>query len=138
MLSHCLVMVRAARPRISWRSGILVEAVLLSEGGIGSTHAVARRVGLQSRFALARLLKRDDLPALHRLAGWATVLSWVQAAERDGTSLCRLAFRARRHPSACYRLVKEVTGLRWLALRTRGSAWAEKRLIREICLSSLR
>ncbi len=138
MLSHCLVMVRSARPEMSWRSSILVEAVLLADGGIGPTHAVAQRIGLQSRFALARLLRREDLPALHRLAGWATVLSWLEEAERDGTALCRLAFNSGRHPSACYRLVKEVTGLRWLALRTRGSAWAEERLIREIRLSSQR
>ena len=32
-------------------------------------------------------------------------------------------FRARKDPATCYRTVKRITGLRWLEIRRRGSAW---------------
>jgi hypothetical protein len=131
MLAHPLSAIRAVRPGMTLFSRAIVEAICLSEGPIGSARDVARQLGLQNRFKLARLLKREGLPPLHRLAEWATVLSWVLAAERDGVSLCWMAFRSRRHPSACYRLVREVTGLRWEEVRARGSRWVQRQLLRE-------
>ena len=122
--------IRAARPQMTLRARAVVEAVLLSGGSIGSAQAVARLLGLGNRFKLARLLRREGLPPLHRLAEWTTVLSWVLAAEQSGVSLCWLAFRSRRHPSSCYRLVKEVTGLRWEAVRERGSRWVQAELLK--------
>lgn len=111
----------------------VVDAILLTEGPIGSATTVARHLGLNNRFQLARMLKREGLPPLHRLGEWATVLSWTIAAERDGLSLCRIAFRSRRYPSACYRLVKEVTGFGWQEVKDRGSEWVERQFIRELC-----
>jgi hypothetical protein len=131
MLAEPLSDIRAARPAMTLFSRAVVEAILLAEGSIGSAQVVARELGLRNRFELARLLKREGVPPLHRLAQWATVLSWVVAAERDGVSLCWMAFRARRHPSACYRLVKEVTGLRWDEVRARGSGWVQRQLLAE-------
>src|SRR6266566_2132929 len=83
---------------------------------------------LPNRFKLARMLRQDGLPPLHRLAEWATVESWVSAAERDAVSLCYLAFRSRQHPSACYRLVKRITGICWDDVRARGSRWVQRQL----------
>jgi hypothetical protein len=131
VLAQSLTAIRAARPGMTLYSRAIVEAICLSEGPIGSAQQVARHLALPNRFKLARLLKREGLPPLHRLAEWATVLSWVVAAERNGVSLCWLAFRSRRHPSACYRLVKEVTGLRWEAVRARGSRWVQHQLLQE-------
>ena len=125
MLAHSLAVVRCLRPDIPLLPRAVVEAVLLSEGTIGSADEVARRLGLRNRFQLARLLKHHGLPPLHRLAEWATLESWVLSAERDGVSLCHIAFRTKRHPSACYRLVKEITGLGWEEVRGRGSAWVQ-------------
>src|SRR2546427_8510742 len=51
------------------------------------------------RSRLARLLNQQGLPPLHRLAEWATVLSWLVTAERNHVSLCWIAFRSRRHRS---------------------------------------
>jgi len=110
----------------------IVEAICLCEGPIGPADQVARQLGLPSRFKLARLLKRAGLPPLHRLAEWATVLSWVATAEREDVSLCWIAFRCRRHPSACYRAVKEVTGLRWESVLARGSGWVQSKFLSEI------
>lgn len=132
MLTQPLAGLCAARPTLTLFTRAVVEAVFLCEGPIGSAQTVARVLGLPNRFKLARLLKRERLPPLHRLAEWATVLSWVVVAERDGVSLSWIAYRSRRHPSACYRLVKEVTGLRWEQVRARGSRWAERRFLREL------
>src|SRR5580765_7347184 len=111
MLAHSLAVVRAVRPDLPIFARAVVEAICLTEGPIGSAQEVARHLGLANRFQLARLLKHEGLPPLHRLAEWATLESWVLTAERDGVSLCHIAFRSKRHPSACYRLVKELIGL---------------------------
>ena len=132
MLTHSLNAIRAILPQLTPLPRAVVEAVLWVEGPIGPARAVAEELGLRNRFTLARLLKGAGLPPLHRLAEWTTVLSWVAAAERNGSSLCRLAFRSGRHPSACYRLVREVTGLSWKAVRERGAAWVERQLIHEV------
>lgn len=139
MLTTPLAAIRATRPAMTLYPRAVVEAVLLSEGPIGSAQRVAQELGLPNRFKLARLLKREGLPPLHRIAGWATVLSWTICAERRGVSLCWIAFRAGRHPSACYRLVREVTGARWEEIRARGSAWVQRQFLRELeSLSSAR
>ncbi len=124
--------IQTARPGMKLFPRSIVEAILLTEGPIGSARVVAGALGLGSRFRLARLLKREGLPSLHRIAGWVRVEAWVSAAEREGTSLFRLAYRSHRHPSACYRLVKEVTGLNWAEVRRRGSGWVRRQLIRQL------
>jgi len=132
MLGAPLQAIRTTCPSLTLYPRAVIEAVLLSEGPIGTAAAVARELGLPNRFKLARLLKREGLPPLHRLAGWATVLSWVISAEQQGVSLCWIAFRSRRHPSACYRLVREVTGLPWERVRTKGSAWVQRQFLKEL------
>lgn len=138
MLTQLLSAVRTARPTMTLMPRAIVEAIFLSEGSIGKAEEVARQLGLPNRFKLARMLKRAGLPPLHRLAEWALVESWVLAAERRGVSLCHIAFRCRRHPSACYRLVREVTGLSWEQVRRRGSGWVQRRLLAELRESSVR
>lgn len=132
MLAEPLKRIRVVRPEMTLLPRAIVEAVLLCEGSIGSARLVARLLGLNNRFQLARLLKREGVPPLHRLAAWVAILAWVRAAEHDGTGLFRLAFRSHRHPSACYRLVKEVTGLCWSEVRGRGAGWVERRLLAEL------
>jgi len=111
VLWKLLSAMQAARPGMQFVTRAIVEATFLSEGSIGSADRVASNVGLRSRYQLARLLKREGVPALHRLAAWATALAWVQAAEDHDASLFRLACRSHRYPSACYRLVRKLTGL---------------------------
>ncbi len=107
---------------------------MLVEGPVGSTDAVARFLGLRNRFALQRHLEKEGLPPLRCLSSWALILSWVRHAERDATSLCQLALRSHRHASACYRLVKEVTGLAWKDVLARGSRWVQGELLRQFPL----
>ncbi len=129
-----LAIIRSHRPQISFRARSVMEAIFLTGGSIGSARDVARRLGLQSRFQLARLLRCDGLPALHRLAEWAKVLSWVVLAEETGASLCSLAGRSGAHSSACYRLVKELTGLCWRDLRARGATWLQGEFLKQFTL----
>ena len=132
MLNKLRAVIRAARPGMRLFPRVIVEAILLTEGSIGPARVVADELRLGNRFRLARLLKRAGLPSLRRLAGWAAIDAWVVAAEREGTSLFRLALRGHRHPSACYRLVKEMTGVTWGEVRKRGSEWVEDELVKEI------
>src|SRR6266516_7851974 len=80
----------------------------------------------------ARPLHNEGLPPLHRLAEWLTIFSWVSRAQREGVSLCWMAFRMDRDPSACYRLVKQVTGLGWEELQARGEAWVLDQFLKEL------
>jgi len=121
--------VHAFRPDLSLRTRAVVEAVLLCGGPIGSAQCVAPHLGLRNRFELARLLKREGLPPLHDLAAWASVLAWLDRAECTGSSLCELAFRARKDPATCYRTVKRVTGRRWVELRQLGSRWVIEQFV---------
>ena len=132
MLERALVAIRSAHPRMTLRTRAVVEAVVLSRGSIGSAEGVSRALGLSNRFSLARLLAREGLPPLHRLTEWITVLNWIDSAEREHVSLCWMAFRSRRHPSACYRLVKKVTGRMWEDVLTRGSEWALRCFLDEL------
>jgi len=136
MLARSLSAIQAALPTLTPFARGIVEAIHLSGGPIGSAAAVARRLQVGSRFTLARRLKREGLPSLRRLGQWATILSWVIEAETTGASLCRMAFHSGRYPAACYRLVKEVTGLTWEAVRDRGYEWAEREFLREMGVTS--
>ncbi len=113
----------SAFPHLSFRTRGILDALLLDGGVMGNASRVAELVGTSSRFALARLLRRDGLPPLHDLSAWISVLTWVTTAERTHASLFSIASRSGRSPATCYRLVKRVTGLTWSAVLTRGSLW---------------
>lgn len=131
MLERVLVAIHSARPRLSLRARAVIEAVVLSKGSIGTAESVARALGLGNRFRLARLLENEGLPPLHRIAEWVTVLNWIACVERTHVSLCWMAFRCHRHPSACYRLVKKVTGRCWEDVLARGADWALRMFLDE-------
>ena len=108
----------------------MLDAVYLARGTIGSTAAVARRLGLANRFALARMMRRDGLPGLRELSAWVGLLGWVAVAERSGMSLFVIAGRWHKAPALCYRIAKRLTGLTWLQLRRRGLDWVLGRFLR--------
>ena len=132
MLDRVLLAIRSARPGMRLRAKAVVEAILLTKGSIGSAGTVARELGLGNRFRLARFLESEGLPPLHRLTEWVTVLNWIDSAESEKVSLCWMAFRSHRHPSACYRLVKKVTGHGWEDVLTKGSAWTLRQFLKEL------
>jgi hypothetical protein len=132
MLDRMLLAIHNVRPNMTVRTRTIVEAIVLSEGSIGSAEHVSHRLGLKNRFRLARLLKNEGLPPLHRLTEWASVLGWIDKAEKKGVSLCWLAFRCHRHSSACYRLVKKLTGEGWANVHARGGTWVLRHFLKEL------
>lgn len=131
-LARLLTALHGVRPDLTVLTSAVVDAIVLVQGPIGTAHTVAQRLGLRNRFELARLLEGQGLPSLHGLAEWITVLSWVLTSERKNVSLCWMAFRSHRHPSACYRMVKRVTGRRWEDVRSRGSAWLMQEFLKHV------
>ena len=111
-----------ALPHLSDRLGGVVHTLVLKSGSMHSATRVARSVGLSSRFALARRLRREGLPALHELAAWVRMLGWVNDAEQGTGSLFAIATQYDSHPAECYRTVKRLTGLTWVELRALGAS----------------
>ena len=97
-----------------------MQALALNGGATNCATTVARSIGSSSRFAFARTMRREGLPALHELAAWVRVLKWVAQAEHGSRSLFDIATRSGRSPAECYRTVKRLTGLTWVELRPRG------------------
>jgi hypothetical protein len=136
VISHAvpesLTAIRALRPSMPQLPRTIAEAVLSQGGSIGSTTKVAQRYGIPNRFRLARMLKRAGLPPLHRLAEWALVETWLRRVENERQSLCHIAFHSGRYPSTCYRLVKDLTGLRWGEVRSRGLRWFQAEFAKQL------
>jgi len=109
----------------------VIDALLLNGGAVGTSRWVATHLGLPNRFSLARLLRDDGLPPLHRLSGWIAVLRWVSEWERANVSLSRSALRTGREPTECSRLVKRITGAPWVDVRAAGVNWALARFVEE-------
>lgn len=108
----------------SWSAQAVIDGMLLAKGSIGAAGAVARRLGLRNRFELAAWFARHGLPTMHELAGWISVLSWLERWERAGIALCAAALEEGRDPAACYRLVQRITGMSWGQVQTAGLSWA--------------
>jgi len=85
---------------------------------------LAEWLGFHDRYQLARALRREGLPPLEVIGGWARTLYWVLEAETSGLSLRELAEREHIDPAVAYRLVRRVTGHRWSEVRRDGLAVA--------------
>jgi YVTN family beta-propeller protein len=93
---------------------------------------LAAWLGLHDRYQLARVLRREGLPRLELLGGWARTLYWMIETETSGISLRELAERERLDPAVAYRLVRRVTGRRWSEIRHDGLSVALLRF-RDLC-----
>jgi len=113
---------QTALPPLSATSRAVVSALACCNGHASSAGEIAAWVGLRDRHQLARGLRRDGLPPLEQLAGWARVLYWVLEAQSGDRSLLELARREQLDPAVAYRLVHRVTGLRWSQVRRAGLA----------------
>lgn len=131
LVHHLASIIHAALPWLSFPSRAVIDALLLTGGSIGTSEQVANRLGLTTRFGLARMLRQDGLPPLHSLSGYITVLRWVWQWEQERTALSRSALREGREPAACYRLVERVTGAPWTSACASGVRWVLSRLLEE-------
>src|SRR5207245_7273974 len=114
-------------PPLSATSRAVVSALACCNGHASSAGEIAAWVGLRDRHQLARGLRRDGLPPLEQLAGWARVLYWMLEAEAGDRSLLELARREQLDPAVAYRLVQRVGGLCWSQVRR---AWLAALLAR--------
>jgi len=131
-MSAALSVLLERSQHLSLDARVLLEALVLTGGELGSAEQVADALHFRSRFQLARRLRREGLPPLHEIADWIRVMHWVDEWEEQGTALCRQAVRAGRDPSVCYRLVRRMTGIDWRDVRRRGSTWIAERVVSEL------
>src|SRR3989440_4016664 len=113
-------LLQTALPRMSLASRAVISALGCLNGKPPYAAEIAAWVGLRDRFQLARALRRDGLPPLEQLAGWARVLYWVLTAEATGTTLRQLARGDDMDPAVAYRLVNRLTGQHWSEVRRTG------------------
>src|SRR2546427_12281382 len=67
----------------------LFRSLACCNGHASSAGEIAAWVGLRDRHQLARGLRRDGLPPLEQLAGWARGLYWMRSEERRVGKECR-------------------------------------------------
>jgi len=125
--------IHSALPSLSFETSALIDAMLLARGSVGTAQWAATHIGFSNRFQLARHLSREGLPALHRLGGWMTILSWLWDWERSGVALCSSALRAGKDPAACRRLVRRITGSSWREQQWAGINGALAQFSSECC-----
>jgi DNA-binding beta-propeller fold protein YncE len=112
----------SALPHLSENGRALLSALGCMNGHPPRSHELAHYLGFHDRYQLARALRREGLPPLEVVGGWARTLYWMTEAETSGKSLRELAERERLDPAVAYRLVRRVTGRRWSEIRREGLA----------------
>jgi DNA-binding beta-propeller fold protein YncE len=115
-------LLHTALPDLSDNGRALLSALGCLNGHPPCPRELAEWLGFHDRYQLARALRREGLPPLEVISGWARTLYWVLEAETSGVSLRELADRERVDPAVAYRLVRRVTGQRWSEVRREGLA----------------
>lgn len=113
---------QSALPHLSDHGRALLSALGCLNGHPPCSQELAEWLGFHDRYQLARALRREGLPPLEVIGGWARTLYWMSEAETSGKSLRELAERERLDPAVAYRLVRRVTGRRWSEVRREGLA----------------
>lgn len=113
---------QTALPHLSDHGRALLSALGCLNGHPPCSQKLAEWLGFHDRYQLARALRREGLPPLEVIGGWARTLYWMSEAEASGKSLRELAERERLDPAVAYRLVRRVTGQRWSEVRREGLA----------------
>ena len=111
-----------ALPHLSENGRALLSALGCMNGHPPCSQEFAAWLGFHDRYQLARALRREGLPPLEVIGGWARTLYWMTEAETSGKSLRELAEREQLDPAVAYRLVLRVTGRRWSEVRREGLA----------------
>jgi len=112
------VLILGAAPWISPRSRAVIRRLVAAGGRFAGADAFARSVDIPNRFQLTRLLSREGLPTLERLAAWVRLMGWSLEWEVRGRSLCDQALKPGRSPAGYYRTVEDLAGLTWRVVRS--------------------
>src|SRR5262245_4997947 len=126
-----LALLHTSLPWISFRTRVLIEAMVLGGGTIGSGTDAARGLGVTTRFGLTRALRREGLPSLPRLSAWIRVLIWTWNWEHDHVSLGPAAINNGKDPAAYYRLIRRMTKKNWSTVRELGTRWVLRSLLED-------
>lgn len=111
---------QSALPHLSSDGRAILSALGCHNGHFSGPAELATWLGFHDRYQLTRALRREGLPPLEELSGWARTLYWMLEAEASGASLRELAGREQLDPAVAYRLVRRVTGRRWSEVRREG------------------
>ena len=123
---------QTALPNLSQNGRALLAVLGCLNGRPPKSQEFAEWLGFHDRYQLARALRREGLPPIEVIGGWARTLYWMSEAEKTGKSLRELAEREHLDPAIAYRLVRRVTGQRWSEVRRQGLAVAMLRF-RDCC-----
>lgn len=113
---------QTALPNLSENGRAFLSVLGCFNGHPPCSRELAQWLGFHDRYQLARALRREGLPPLEVIGGWARTLYWMSEAECSGKSLHELAERERVDPAIAYRLVRRITGRRWSEVRREGLA----------------
>src|SRR2546423_11531883 len=105
-------LLQTALPHLTPATRAVMSALGCFNGAARPASEIAALIGMRSRYQLARALRREGLPSLEELAGWARVLYWMCEATSARTSLRELAQRAHIDTATAYRLGRRPTGPR--------------------------
>lgn len=111
-------------PHLSHNGRAVLSALGCVNGRVPGSAEFASWLGFHDRYQFARAMRREGLPPLETLGGWARTLYWLMESETTGATLCELAERDQLDPAVAYRLVRRVTGRRWSEIRHDGLALA--------------
>ena len=113
---------QTALPDLSQNGRALISVLGCLNGHPPKSQEFAEWLGFHDRYQLARALRREGLPSLEVIGGWARTLYWMSESEKTGKSLRELAEREHMDPAIAYRMVRRVTGRRWSEVRREGLA----------------
>ena len=128
-------LLQTALPHLSESGRALLSALGCLNGHPPCPKELAEWLGFHDRYQLARALRREGLPPLEVIGGWARTLYWVLEAETLGLSLRELAEREHIDPAVAYRLVRRVTAKRasrskrWRA----AGSWRHRQVVSAAC-----
>ncbi len=109
-------------PHLSSKGRAVLSALGCVNGRVPGSAELAAWLGFHDRYQFARAMRREGLPPLETLGGWARTLYWLLESESSGATLRELAERDHLDPAVAYRLVRRVTGRRWSEIRREGLA----------------
>src|SRR5256885_8979116 len=109
-------------PHLSSKGRAVLSALGCVNGRVPGSAELAAWLGFHDRYQFARAMRREGLPPLETLGGWARTLYWLLESETSGATLRELAERDHLDPAVAYRLVRRVTGRRWSEIRREGLA----------------
>ena len=84
---------QTALPDLSPNGRALLSVLGCLNGHPPKSQEFAEWLGFHDRYQLARALRREGLPSIEVMGGWARTLYWMSEAEQTGKSLRELAER---------------------------------------------